>query len=113
MMISRSLTLLILCTAFSSIQAEDLDPPEIMLGERLFLETRFSQFFAVNQNKSGDVNTPLTKGDPALDKTARFFGLPPYQIPFADGPYAGQSFNCRACHLVDEHLEQSELGMRS
>ncbi|MEM7400360.1 MAG: hypothetical protein AAF304_00255 [Pseudomonadota bacterium] len=99
--------------AHSYSHAEELDPPEILLGERLFLETRFAQYFAVQLEKNSDVNVPLKKGDPALDKTARFFGLPPYQIPFADGPYAGQSFNCRACHLVDEHLEQSELGMRS
>ena len=82
-----------------------------MHGERLFLETRLSHFYAAHYD--GDVNKPLSEGDPALLKTARFFGLPPYQIPFADGPYAGQSFNCRACHLVDEHLEQPELGMRS
>ena len=103
--------LLYLTSSFS--QAEELDPPEILLGERLFLETRFAQFFATHLEKNSNVNTPLKKGDPALEKTARFFGLPPYQIPFTDGPYAGQSFNCRTCHLVDEHLEQSELGMRS
>ena len=103
--------LLILTPFFA--YAEEMDPAEIMLGERLFLETRFSQFFASQLEKNSDVNTPLKEGDPALNKTARFFGLPPYQIPFADGPFAGQSFNCRACHLVDEHLEQSELGMRS
>ena len=107
---------ILLCTLLSlsstSIFAEELDPAEIMLGERLFLETRFAQFFSSHLEK-GDVNAPLKKGDPSLEKTARFFGLPPYQIPFADGPYAGQSMNCRSCHLVDEHLEQSELGMRS
>jgi len=101
--------LLVLSSA--TLHAEELDPAEIMLGERLFLETRFAQFFA--EHYSGDVNKPLSKGDPALEKTVRFIDLPPYQVPFADGPYAGQSFSCRACHLVDEHLEQSELGMRS
>ncbi len=95
------------------LHAEEMDPADIMLGERLFLETRLSQFFAAQLGKNTDVNMPLKEGDPALNKTARFFSLPPYQIPFTDGPYAGQSFNCRACHLVDEHLEQNELGMRS
>ncbi len=110
----RILLIISLCCIASSIsKAEELDPPEILLGERLFLETRFAQYFASQLVKNADVNTPLKNGDPALEKTARFFGLPPYQIPFADGPYAGQSFNCRTCHLVDEHLEQSELGMRS
>ncbi|MFK7815634.1 MAG: hypothetical protein AB8B92_04800 [Gammaproteobacteria bacterium] len=84
---------------------------ETLLGERLFQETRFAQFYA--KHYDGDVNTPLSKGDPALEKTMRFFGLPPYQIPFTDSLYAGRSFNCRACHLVDEHSAQSELGMRS
>ncbi|MBT8123505.1 MAG: hypothetical protein KJO81_01630 [Gammaproteobacteria bacterium] len=93
------------------VHAEELDPAEIMLGERLFLETRFAQFFAAHND--ADVNLPLSQGDPALEKTVRFFGLPPYQIPFTDSLYAGQSFSCRSCHLVDEHLEQSELGMRS
>lgn len=106
---------LILFIIFSLVSAqtiaEDLDPAEIMLGERLFLETRFAQFFAAHYET--DVNKPLSKGDPTLEKTVRFFGLPPYQIPFTEGPYAGQSFNCRSCHLVDEHLDQSELGMRS
>ncbi len=95
------------------LQAEELDPAEIMLGERLFLETRFAQYFKAHLDSGGEINAPLKNGDPALEKTVRFFEQAPYQIPFADGPYAGQSYNCRACHLVDEHLEQKELGMRS
>ncbi len=79
--------------------AEELDPAEIMLGERLFLETRFSQFFSAHHE---DINKPLTKGDPALEKAAGF-----------SGAYAGQSFNCRACHLVDEHIDDNGLGMRA
>jgi cytochrome c peroxidase len=111
------LTLLSLSAAYLHAE-EEADPAEVLLGERLFMETRFAQFFKTHMDTSGNVNIPLTKGDPALDKTVRFFGLPPYQIPFIDGPYAGQSINCRTCHLVDEHLgeeghEQSELGMRS
>lgn len=98
-------------TLLHAEETKELDPAKIMLGERLFLETRFAQFFAAHYD--ADVNTPLSKGDPALEKTVRYFELPPYQIPFTDGPYAGQSFSCRSCHLVDEHLEQSELGMRS
>lgn len=109
----KLLIYILLCLTTSVAQAEDLDPPEILLGERLFLETRFAQYFASKIKSNGDVNASLDKGDPALDKTMRFFGLPPYQIPFTDGPFAGQTFNCRTCHLVDEHLEQSELGMRS
>ena len=107
-------TILILSALnFAMVTAEELDPPEILLGERLFLETRFAHFFKAYLDQGGDINKPIPKGDPALDKTARFFGLPPYQIPFVEGPFAGKTFNCRNCHLVDEHLEQKELGMRS
>jgi len=109
------ISLYIYCALFASaLQADtELDPPEILLGERLFLETRFAQYFKKHLDQGGSMNRAITKGDPALTKTTRFFGLPPYQIPFADGPYAGKTYNCRVCHLVDEHVEQQELGMRS
>ena len=92
---------------------EDAAPPEILLGERLFLETRFAQFFYKYLKSGGDTNKAMPEGDPVLNKTVRFFGLPPYQIPFTDNPYAGKSINCRTCHMVDEHSEQSELGVRA
>ena len=37
-----------------------LDPAEVMLGERLFLETRFAQFFFAHCG--GNVNTNLSRG---------------------------------------------------
>lgn len=86
---------------------------EVIHGERLFLETRFAQRFYRFLQKSGNVNKTIDVGDPVLNKTVRFFGLPPYQIPFTDGPFKSQSFNCRSCHLVDEHVIQKELGMRT
>ncbi len=95
------------------LHAEELDPPEIVNGERLFLETRFAQYFYQYLKDGGAINKLMPQGDPVLSKTVRFFGLPPYQIPFTDSPYAGQSINCRTCHMVDEHLDQSELGMRA
>ncbi len=108
---------LLLCLGYFTVNTvfanTNQDSPEVLLGERLFLETRFAQFFKTYLDKGGETNRPLAKGDPILDKTQRFFDLPPYQIPFAQGPFKGQSFNCRACHLVDEHTEQKELGMRS
>ena len=71
-------TILILSALnFAIVTAEELDPPEILLGERLFLETRFAQYFKVYLDQDGDINEAIPKGDPALDKTARFFGLPP------------------------------------
>lgn len=69
--------------------------PEVVLGERLFLETRFSQFFFAQSG--GQANQPLATGDPVLAVTATTAGAP---LP---GPFAGQAMNCRACHLVGEH----------
>lgn len=78
------------------VEAQDEDDaagtPNI--GERLFLETRFARFFFTNS--AGDANFTLTNGDPVMDITASIYGPLP-------GPFIGQSMNCRACHLVEEH----------
>ena len=63
------------------------------MGERLFLETRFGQFFFTNSG--GDANHRLTSGDPVLSRLQTAHGPVP-------GPFRGQSMNCRTCHLVDE-----------
>jgi cytochrome c peroxidase len=63
------------------------------MGERLFLETRFAQFFFTNAG--GNANFNLTNGDPVMDTTASIYGSLP-------GAFAGQAMNCRACHLVQE-----------
>ncbi|MCA9473545.1 MAG: hypothetical protein MRJ96_02635 [Nitrospirales bacterium] len=78
---------------------EETDPPEIANGERLFLETRFAQFFKTFLDNGGDTNALLPSGDPSLDKTVNWQNLPEQ---FVDGPFAGLSMNCRSCHLVDE-----------
>jgi hypothetical protein len=82
------------------------DPPEIVIGERLFLETRFAQFFKQFVDRGGGTNRPLPAGDPVMDTTVTL-GEP---LP---GPFAGQSMNCRACHLVDEHVETLGGTMRT
>lgn len=82
------------------------DPPEITIGERLFLETRFAQFFQQFLASGAGVNDPLPAGDPVMDKTVTI-GEP---LP---GPFAGLSMNCRACHLVDEHVETAGGKMRT
>lgn len=69
------------------------DPPEVVVGERLFLETRFSQFFFARAG--GDPNAVLPAGDPVADRLDTPTG------PIA-GPFAGQAINCRGCHLVDD-----------
>ncbi len=81
--------------AFEACAQDDdsLGGPNI--GERLFLETRFAQFFFTNSG--GNANAVLTNGDPVMNVTASpIYGNLP-------GPFAGQSMNCRACHLVEEH----------
>jgi hypothetical protein len=71
------------------------------IGERLFLETRFAQFFFTNSG--GNANAQLTNGDPVMNVTASIYGPLP-------GPFAGQSMNCRACHMVEE---QENTGNRT
>jgi len=83
-----------------------VDPPEVTAGERLFLETRFAQFFKTYLDAGGTVNTLLPAGDPVMNLTVTTgAGLP--------GPFAGLSMNCRACHLVDEHVGRPGSGMRT
>jgi len=71
------------------------------IGERFFLETRFAQLFFTNSG--GKVNFTLTNGDPVVNTTATVNGPLP-------GPFAGQSMNCRVCHLVQE---QENTGNRT
>ena len=106
-------TFLLVILLVLNVAHAEIETAEILHGERLFLETRFSQHFNHFINKGGNYNDVVDKGDPRLDKTYRFFGLPPYQIPFATSPFKGSSFSCRTCHMVDEHLNQKELGMRT
>lgn len=82
--------------------AQETDPAEITIGERLFLETRFSEFFA---RSTPDINQ-FRAGDPAVEVT-HTTGAP---LP---GPFAGQAMNCRSCHMVDEHVETPGGGMRA
>lgn len=70
------------------------DPAIVAVGERLFIETRFSQFF--HARIKDDVNAALSEGDPAVATTATT-GTP---LP---GPFRGFAMNCRSCHLVNEH----------
>ncbi len=76
--------------------SEELDPAEVSIGERLFLETRFAQAYYANSKKA----------DPALDKTITFNAS-------LKSPFAGKTMNCRACHMVDEHKDTPSAGMRS
>lgn len=78
-------------------------PAEDSIGERLFLDTRFAQFFATHMT---GVNQSLPSGDPAMDLVFTLTGTLP-------GPFAGQSINCRSCHFVTEFQGVSGAGNRT
>ena len=94
---SRVLFFLVLTAVFRAWAENDTFPTDfdganVNIGERLFLETRFSQYFFASSG--GDVNADVP-GDPtvaSLETTSK-------SVP---GPFAGQAMNCRQCHLVDE-----------
>jgi cytochrome c peroxidase len=79
-------------------------PADQNIGERLFVETRFAQYFAAN---STDVNAPLATGDPVVATTQNLYVGP---LP---GPFLGQSMNCRSCHFVVEFQGVSGFGNRT
>lgn len=68
-------------------------PPEVLTGDRMSVETRFSQYFYAHAG--GQVNVSVVPGDPVVDTLDTTHG----PIP---GPFAGQAMNCRSCHLIDE-----------
>lgn len=70
------------------------DPALVAVGERLFLETRFSQFFFAHSG--GNANTNLPAGDSVVASTVTT------NTPLP-GPFTGFAINCRSCHLVNEH----------
>ena len=68
--------------------------PEVLLGDRLFFETRFAQYFFAS---GADMNgPPLIQGDPIVATVER-----PGQ-PALQGPFSGRSMSCRHCHLGDD-----------
>lgn len=92
----------------TSILASGTPGAEVSVGERLFVETRFAQFFKSYLDAGGRVNATLPAGDPVMDlveTTGPGTGL--------SGPFTGLSMNCRACHLVDEHVGTPGGGMRT
>jgi hypothetical protein len=81
----------------------DVTPGEQNIGERIFVDTRWAQYFATHMT---DVNTPLTTGDPVVAQTQTLNGPLP-------GPFAGQSINCRSCHFVVEFQGVQGAGNRT
>lgn len=81
----------------------DATPAADSIGERLFLDTRFGQYFATHMT---DVNAPLAVGDPVVETVEN--GATP--LP---GPFAGQAINCRSCHFVTEFEGVAHAGNRT
>ncbi|MBV9885451.1 MAG: hypothetical protein JO119_02785 [Acidobacteria bacterium] len=81
----------------------EVTPAEQNIGERIFVDTRWAQYFATHMT---DVNTPLAAGDPVVAQTQTINGP-------LDGPFAGQSINCRSCHFVVEFQGVKGAGNRT
>jgi cytochrome c peroxidase len=81
----------------------DSTPPADSIGERLFLDTRFAEYFATHMT---GVNDPLAVGDPVVATVESPSGPLP-------GPFAGQSINCRSCHFVTEFQGVTHAGNRT
>lgn len=81
----------------------DVTPAEDSIGERLFLDPRFAQYFAAHMT---GVNQPLAVGDSVVEQVYLTSGTLP-------GPFAGQSINCRSCHFVTEFQGVAGAGNRT
>jgi cytochrome c peroxidase len=78
-------------------------PAEQQIGERLFVDTRFAEYFAAHMT---GVNDPLAVGDPVVQTVQSTNGVLP-------GPFAGESINCRSCHFVVEFQGVAGAGNRT
>ncbi len=78
-------------------------PTDDPIGEQLFLDTRFSEYFATHMT---GVNAPLAVGDPVVATVPTANGPLP-------GPFAGQAINCRSCHFVTEFQGVANAGNRT
>src|ERR1700759_2481213 len=87
-------------------ESEGGAPAEQNIGERIFVDTRWAQYFATHMT---DVNTPLAVGDPVV-ATTQVYDAPGGTLP---GPFAGQSINCRSCHFVVEFQGVANAGNRT
>jgi cytochrome c peroxidase len=84
-------------------QESDKTPPADSIGEALFLDTRFGEYFATHMT---GVNDPLPVGDPVVNQVQTTNGPLP-------GPFAGQAINCRSCHFVTEFQGVAGAGNRT
>jgi cytochrome c peroxidase len=87
----------------AALTESDATPAADSIGEALFLETRFSEYFAAHMT---GVNDRLPAGDPVVATVQTINGSLP-------GPFAGQSINCRSCHFVTEFEGVAGAGNRT
>lgn len=73
------------------------------VGERIFIDTRFAEYFA--EHMTG-VNDPLAVGDPVVAAVSTPAGVLP-------GPFARQAINCRSCHFVTEFTDVDKVRNRT
>jgi cytochrome c peroxidase len=78
---------------------------EVLLGDRLFFETRFAQYYFAHSH--GNVNARLEQGDCLVDE------VPAVDRPSLPGPFRGQSISCRQCHLGDDFIRDRPLAGRT
>lgn len=78
---------------------------EVSVGDRLFFETRFAQYFFAHCH--GNVNAPLEQGDQLVDVVGAV------DRPALPGPFRGQSISCRQCHLGDDFIRDRPLAGRT
>lgn len=80
------------CWADNDVFPTDFAAADVNIGERLFLEPRFSQYFFTNSGGNANADIP---GDAVM-------ALLQTTTNPVSGPFTGQAMNCRQCHLVDE-----------
>ncbi|MGH8398914.1 MAG: hypothetical protein ACRETA_11840 [Gammaproteobacteria bacterium] len=84
---------------------ETLNPPDQLLGERLFKDPRFGQYYATHSN--GTINgVNVGQSIVATVPTTN----PDVSLP---GPEAGTSITCLSCHLVQQEMNVPGGGMRA
>jgi cytochrome c peroxidase len=88
----------------AALTENDAVPASDPIGEALFLDTRFGEYFATHMT---GVNDPLPVGDPVVSVVQNVVTGP---MP---GPFAGQAINCRSCHFVTEFEGVNGAGNRT
>jgi hypothetical protein len=79
-------------------------PADQALGERIFRDPRFSQWFSTH---STNVNAFPTSGDPTVDDAENALG------PAMPGSLAGAAMACSLCHLVEQNAAADGTNMRA